>query len=278
MSADLHIHTNYSDSDINVSRVIEYAEKVGLSHISITDHDILDSIFEAEKIDTHIEIIPGVEIGCCGKNKIEEIHILGYFIDPEHQELKKFLSPIREGREWRIEKIVKKLKEKGMDINLSDVRKISGGGAIGRLHVAKTMFEKGMGDSVLSCFSNYLTHGKPGWVERESLPGPDEAIEVIRRVGGVSVLAHPYDTIGLLPGLVKVGLVGIEAIHPKIDKSLYKYIIRKARDYNLIVTGGSDSHGTMKGEDILIGKYIMDDEMVDTFIKNSSLRLIASSL
>lgn len=259
MASDLHIHTIYSDGSFTPSEVIKYAEECGLSYISITDHDILDGYSEIEGIASSVEIIPGVEIGCEGKGNIEEIHILGYFVDIENKEFQDFLMPIREGRKKRVEMIVKKLKMNGIDIEYEDVKRVGGPGAIGRLHIARALFDRGMADSVLSCFDKYLSRGKCGFVERENLPSPEVAIEKIKVSAGVPILAHPYDTIGLLPNLIKFGLMGIEVVHPKIDPHLCKFLKRKASEYGLLITGGSDCHGKMKDKDVLLGKWSIDD-------------------
>lgn len=259
MASDLHIHTIYSDGSFTPAEVIKYAEECGLSYISITDHDILDGYSEIENIKSCLEVIPGIEIGCEGEGNIEEIHILGYFLDIENKGLQDFLIPIREGRERRVEMIVRKLKNHGIDIEYEDVKNVGGAGAIGRLHIAKVLFDKGMGNSVLSCFDKYLSPGKCGFVERENLPSPEKAIDRIKASEGIPILAHPYDTIRLLPDLIKFGLMGIEVVHPKIDPNLCKFLRRKAGEYGLLITGGSDCHGKMKGEDVFLGKYFIDD-------------------
>ncbi len=259
MPSDLHIHTIYSDGSFTTDEVIKHAEKCRFSYISITDHDILDGYDEAEKINSNIEIIPGVEIGCEGQGNIEEIHILGYLMDTENKSLRDFFIPIREGRERRVKMIVKKLQKSGVNIDYEDVKKVGGPGAIGRLHIARVLFDKGLTSSVLSAFDKYLSFGKCGFVERENLPRPEKAIEIIKASGGIPILAHPYDTIKFLPELIKFGLMGLEVVHPKIDVNLSRFLRRKASEYGLLTTGGSDCHGKMKNEDIFLGKWTIDD-------------------
>jgi len=266
MASDLHIHTVYSDGSFTAKGVIKYAEKLGFSYISITDHDILDGYNEVKDIDSRVRVIPGVEIGCEGEGNIEEVHILGYLIDIENKDLCNFLIPIREGRERRVKMIVQKLNEAKIDIHYEDVKKISGPGAIGRLHIARALFDKGLSNSVLSCFEKYLSFGKCGFVERENLPKPEVAIDVIKAAGGIPILAHPYDTMRLLPELVKFGLMGIEVVHPRIDANLSRLLRRKASEYGLLITGGSDCHGKMKGEDIFLGKWSIDDIEVERLL------------
>ncbi|MEW6482779.1 MAG: PHP domain-containing protein [bacterium] len=266
MPSDLHLHTIYSDGSFTPEEIIKYAKALGLSYISITDHDILDSYSQIENVTSKVKIIPGIEIGCEGEGNIEEIHILGYVIDIEDQGMRDFLAPIRERREERVKKIVKKLQSAGIKIDYEEVKNVSGPGAIGRLHIARVLFDKGFSSSVLSCFDKYLSFGKCGFVERENLPKPEKAIETIKASGGIPVLAHPYDTIGLLPSLIKIGIMGVEVVHPKIDPNLSKLLRRKALEYGLLVTGGSDCHGKMKGEDVFLGKWTIDDQDVERLL------------
>jgi hypothetical protein len=267
MLADLHIHTTYSDSTLTPSEVVRWAERKGLSHIAITDHDVTDGIAEAED-KTSVVVIPGIEIECDSGRQNEEIHILGYFIKRENQRLQRLLSAIREGRRKRIDKILEKLKRAGISLNISEVKKVAGPGAIGRLHIAYILYLYGFSKSVLSAFERFLTVGKPGWVEREMLPSPKVAIDVIRDAGGIPVLAHPYNFIGTIPRLVEAGILGIEVIHPRIDPVIRGCLVSRALKYDLLITGGSDCHGEMKGG-IEIGKRMMDEDMLYRFLEKA---------
>ena len=260
MKSDLHIHTVYSDSTLTPSEIITCAKNAGISCISITDHETMEGIPFVQAIASDLIVIPGIEIGCEGGKKSEEIHILGYFVDPENSRFKELLSSIRQAREKRVDGIVKKLVRSGIKIELDDVKKSAGPGTIGRLHIANFLYKQGFGTNVLSCFQRYLAYDSIGWVERESLPTPDLAMSLIKTAGVIPVFAHPHQMINLIGQLVKTGLMGIEVFHPKITKEAKKILIQKANQYDLFITGGSDCHGKMKEEEPGIGKSFLGDE------------------
>ena len=260
MKSDLHIHTIYSDSTLTPFEVVSCVKNAGISCISITDHETMEGIPFVQAIASDLVVIPGIEIGCEGGKKNEEIHILGYFVDPENSKLKEMLSSIREAREKRVELIVKKLTSSGIKIELDEIKKSASPGTIGRLHIASVLHKQGLGSDVLFCFQRYLSFGSIGWVERESLPTPNLAIHLIKTAGGIPVFAHPHQMANHIPQLVKAGLMGIEVFHPKITLEARRFLIQKAGQYNLFITGGSDCHGKMKEEEPGIGKSFLDDE------------------
>ncbi|MBU1598732.1 PHP domain-containing protein [bacterium] len=260
MKSDLHIHTIYSDSTLTPSEVVSCAKNAGISCLSITDHETMEGIPFVQAIASDIVVIPGIEIGCEGGKESEEIHILGYFVDPENSRFKELLVSIRQAREKRVELILKKLARSGIQIEFDEVKKSAGPGTIGRLHIASLLYKQGSGSDVISCFKRYLSFGSIGWVEREALPTPDLAIHLIKEAGGISVFAHPHQMINRIPQLVKAGLMGIEVFHPKITHVVQKFLIQKATQYDLFVTGGSDCHGKMKEEEPGIGKNFLSDE------------------
>lgn len=260
MKSDLHIHTIYSDSTLTPSEVVSFSKNAGISCISITDHETMEGIPFIQAVASDLVVIPGIEIGCEGGKESEEIHILGYFVDPENLKLKEMLSLIQKGRGKRVELIVKKLANSGIKIELDEIQKSAGPGTIGRLHIASILRKYGLGCDVLSCFQQYLSFGSVGWVERESLPTPNLAIHLIKEAGGIPVFAHPHQMASHIGRLVKAGLMGIEVFHPKITQVMQKQLIKKAAQYDLFITGGSDCHGKMKEEEPGIGKSFLDDE------------------
>jgi predicted metal-dependent phosphoesterase TrpH len=258
---DMHIHTSFSDGVFTPKEVVEYASKMKLSAISITDHDSTDGVNEAFNFALHenIEIVPGVELSCeieseSGKS---EMHILGYFIDHKSARLKKALNVFKQARCDRAIKIFNKLKENGVELKnvdfISNVGKVS----IGRLHFAKALIEEKFVKSVQEAFQRYLSKGKPAYVPKYSVCVKD-AIRLILNSGGVPVMAHPYYThysdIDLFKSLVDCGLMGIEAWHVKHSESDVKKFIDISKEFNLVATGGSDCHGPFKKEKPVMGK------------------------
>src|SRR3989338_811833 len=265
--ADLHVHTFHSDSTFTPDEVVEIAHKKGLWAIAITDHDSVDgierSILAAKKYG--IEIIAGVELTAEEENL--EIHILGYFIDWKADWFEKKLAKIREVRLERIYEMVKKLKNVGVDIEPAQVLKVSGPGAVGRLHLATVLYNEGVTSSISEAFRRYIGNKAPCYVKKYKLT-PKEAVDMILKLGGVPVLAHP-NVLGrddLIPRFVKDGIRGIEVYHTEHKNSTATHYEEMALRYDLLITGGSDCHGAGKGE-VLLGKVKIPYSLVEALKK-----------
>ena len=239
------------------AELVNYAKKSGLIAIALTDHDTIDGIDEAveEGKNINIEVLPGIEISVDFER---EMHILGYFKVENYVNIIHRLHFLRENREERNEKTVKRLNELGFHITMDEVKKRAEGNIIGRPHIARTMVEKGYIDSINDAFRTYLSYGKPAYFKKEKLT-PSEGIERIIEAGGVPVLAHPVllqfsmkELDNLLVQLASYGLKGIEAYYVENTNTFTSKIIELAEKHNLLITGGSDFHGTYK-PDIKIG-------------------------
>lgn len=251
---DLHLHTCFSDGSFSPEEVVESAIKNNLLAISITDHDSLEGIASAliASRKYSLEVVPGVELTAEANNK--EVHILGYYIDWQDKALKKTLRMLRKVREERAEKMVKKLRELRVAISFSKVKEMAWEGAMGRLHLARVIFQSGYVDSIEEAFEKYIGDGGPAYIKKYRFT-PKEAIELIVAGGGIPVLAHP-SLLGddkLIPLLVKDGLRGIEVFRINHKTELFLHYKKLALQYNLIPTGGSDCHGLARGK-ISIGK------------------------
>lgn len=267
--ADLHIHTKFSDGTLSPEQVVKEAHKVGLSCIAITDHDeisgIRPAIEEANKV--NLEVIPGVELSA----EIDdyEIHILAYFIDWQVKWFKDKLKQICDVREKRALTIIEKLKSQGIDLNPDEVLGLAAKGAVGRLHIAKMLERGGFVHSIQEAFNKYIGNGCPCYVKKFKLT-PAEAIDMIRRLKGLAVLAHPYN-IGndeLIPEFVQLGLRGIEAYYPGQDKATSEHYKNLATKYGLLITGGSDYHGLAKNK-ALLGEVKVPYSLVEELKKQA---------
>lgn len=266
--ADLHIHTHFSDSSLSPREIIEYAKDVGLKIIGITDHDVIEGIDEA--IDYGklygIEVIPGVELSA--EIQGGEIHILGYFIDWKNKWFNEKLKILRQVRQRRAYLIVSKLHQLNIDIDYNRILQIAKtellNGAVSRLHIASVLCEMKVVDSLNTAFEKYLNYGAKAYVPKFSLT-PKQAVDIILKIGGIPVLAHPYFSNcndNLIGKLVQSGLKGIEVYHPQQDSKGEKFCQKMAQKYNLLITGGSDCHGMFK-KSILIGSVTVDDKVVE---------------
>jgi predicted metal-dependent phosphoesterase TrpH len=250
---DLHIHTTASDSLLTPEEVVEVAKKLGLSAISITDHDTIDG-YEAAKNkaeELEIEIVPAVELSVSYKG--EDFHLLGYLIDCENPEFLKKINSFQKERRIRGEKMVEKLNELGIDLSMETVTDIAGKGSVGRPHLADALLKEEYVHTYEEAFARYLGYHAPAYVPKEFLT-PKEGIDLIHLVRGVAVLAHPGTSRSqqAIYDFLSLGLDGIEAYHSKHDRETTRQYINLANKLGLIYTGGSDCHGR-RGEKILIG-------------------------
>lgn len=251
--ADLHVHTFFSDGSFSPKEVIEQAVKKKLSAIAIVDHDTIEGIDEAlvSSRVNDIEVIPGIELTAAYLNK--EIHFLGYLIDYQDREFCNRLKLLKEYRIERVYKITEKLKNQGIDLDAKSVFDIAPKGTVGRLHIAQALINQGFVSSVYEAFNKYIGDNAPCYVCGFRF-SPQEAIRIIKDVGGIPVLAHPYliKEDDSLKEFVGYGLMGIEAYYPEHTHSMTNFYLEFAQKNNLLITGGSDFHGLAKA-DIKLG-------------------------
>jgi predicted metal-dependent phosphoesterase TrpH len=244
--ADLHIHTNFSDGTFNPAEVVLLAKKSGIDCVSITDHDTLKayaSFFPAEGI----EIIPGIELSADIDNS--EAHILGYGIETQERWFQEKLAELCENRLRRMDEMCRKLNVLGVPIKVADVLAFAGNSCVGRLHLARILAKKGFVLSPQAAFNKYIADGGPAYVSKFGLK-PHEAIRLILEAKGIPVLAHPYSLAkqNLIPEFIKAGLMGLEVFYPEHRPSQIEHYQKLAKEYGLLITGGSDCHGQAKPE------------------------------
>jgi predicted metal-dependent phosphoesterase TrpH len=259
---DLHVHTTASDGVHSPREVLGLALERGLTVLGITDHDTAAGVRQAlrDGVPEGLELVAGIEVTAeCGGR---ELHVLGYFIDPDHPRILAFEQRRRDLRRWRLERMVAQLRDAGMDITLDEVFAQGGGeGAPGRPHVARVLVAKGYAASMRDCFDRLLLPGGPGYVGYER-PSVREAAEIIDAAGGVAVVAHPAldDLDAMLDAMMADGLVGLEvyhSAHTPEDTARYE---RFARARGLVQTGGSDFHGVGLEEGASIGSVTCPHE------------------
>ena len=255
---DLHLHTTHSDGSFTPAEVIGLAQKVGVTALAITDHDITTGVSEAVEAgrERGIEVIPGIEISSSFGNS--ELHILGYFLDCQDERLNERMAILRESRHRRNPQIIERLQAAGIDITYDEVRARAGTESVGRPHIARVLMEKKVVTSAKEAFDRWLAEGRPAHVPRE-LPTPAEAIQWIKAAKGLPVLAHPTwvkTTEGTLTDLVRQlktdGLDGVEVHYSTHTPKQTRDYLALAKQLDLLVTGGSDFHGITK-PDISVG-------------------------
>jgi hypothetical protein len=229
--------------------VVIFARQARLAVIAITDHDTLDGLPAARAAAeaAGIDFIPGVELSASDHHA--DVHILGYYLDPETPGLAAELRILREGRLNRAERMLDLLAGLGAPLHLERVVTIAAGAPVGRPHIGAALIEAGHVGTMDEAFDRYIGYHAPAYVPKRTLD-PAGAIDLIRRAGGVPVLAHPGSLRrdDLIPALVAHGLAGIEVWHPKHDAQRVRTYMAVAETHGLLVTGGSDFHGVGRGE------------------------------
>jgi 3',5'-nucleoside bisphosphate phosphatase len=256
---DLHCHTAASDGSLSPEALVARAGSQGLEVVGITDHDTtsgLDAALAAGR--THgVTVVPGVEISAVTES--EEVHLLGYFIDRENPELRAMLTRTCDARRERAREMLARLTQLGLPLDWERLLEVAGEGtAIGRPHVAAMLLEAGHIESWEEAFERWIGRDCPAYVERYKL-SPEEAIALVRRSGGLPVVAHPYiysrqgerrhglNLKSWLPRLCEAGLAGIEIYYPNYPREASRHLLSLAIKHRLAITGGSDFHGGNAG-------------------------------
>lgn len=256
---DLHLHSNFSDGQFDPDKVIDLAIERGMSGIAITDHDTVDGIPVAENYlkennISDFELIRGIEFGTTYLD--DEVHILGYFIDCGDSKLVQAIDSLKKWRKQRSFKIKDKLNSMNIKISDEDIRMESNTDFTGRVPIAKALVKKGYVETISEAFEKYIGIGGPAYVDKDNL-SIEEIISLIKKSGGVAVLAHPIllSNEETVEHVRNAGIDGIECVHSKHDKETIRRFYDYAQKYNLLTTGGSDCHGRLVDGELLVGKY-----------------------
>jgi 3',5'-nucleoside bisphosphate phosphatase len=276
---DLHIHTNASDGELSAKELVDVAIENDLKIIAITDHDTIDSVQEATDYakGKDIEIVQGIEIRTNDpKFDYQNIDIIGLFVDSQNRELIEFTDKIKKERTIQKKKMIEKLQELGLDINFEEVAKTVNG-SFGRPHIARILLKKYPEfSSVQEVFDKYMSKGKPAYVHREYNVGIGEAIEIIKKSGGIPILAHPgifnkKMSVELINYFLSLGGLGIEVYYPydKIcsisseeSQKKIEFYKKLADEKNIVISGGSDYHNKSRGSSlgkIKIPLFVVDE-------------------
>ncbi len=250
---DLHTHSTASDGSERPERLPFLAKHAGLSAIALTDHDTVDGVepFLQGCRKAGIEGVGGIEISSRWHFPVE-VHVLGYFVNPENQGFLSRLEFLQNAREDRNGETIRKLQSLGINVTLKEWQQEAGGEIVGRPHLAHLLIEKGVCRDMREAFGKYIGTDGLAFVPKERLT----TVEAVRFLGEFSVtpvLAHPgllrLDTESLrdfLNELKDNGLVGMECIHSDHDEKTTRKLLELAFRLELVPTGGSDFHGTPK--------------------------------
>lgn len=283
MGIDLHVHSIYSDGALSPEEIVETAVGIGLSAISITDHDNILAFKHAQaaarqlsekKGLPEIDIIPGIEVNTIHEKA--EVHVLGYFFDETNKALLDMITFQQHARIEQLSKIVEKLNEIAkIKITMEDITSlVHPGGSVGRPHMAKAIVNVGGVCNTIEAYKRFINDDAPVYLQRHTV-SPHDAVEIIYEAGGIPVLAHPHSITEpekLIKDLMNYGLRGVEVYHRRHSPPIIEYLSTIAENYGLIKTGGSDCHGVKVGMNYHLGKTHVPDWVL-TELKQEKSRL-----
>jgi len=260
---DLHLHTTASDGALRPADLVARAAGAGITTLSVTDHDTTGGLDEARAaaVSRGLAFVSGIEITAVEDE--QDVHILGYFLDPSGEALRRFLSRQRDDRIRRVREMAARLESLGVPIDPDPLiaRGLEEGRSVGRPHVAAALLARGYVQSWDEAFQKYLEKGRPAFVARCGASAVD-VVRVIHDAGGVASLAHPglsrIDP--LIPRLAVGGLDAIEARHTEHDAETEARYRQLAAAFGLAVSGGSDFHGDAGARPRELGAVTMSAE------------------
>lgn len=263
---DMHTHSTCSDGSLTPTELINHAFSIGLHTLALTDHDTIDGIKEAkdEAKKLGIQLISGVEISTVFKKgdfTTRELHILGFGLNENNENLKKSFEQLRIYRKTRNEKLLEQLKKAGMNITEEELQNSATTPNITKAHFAKIIVQKGYAKDVTEVFETFFRRNAPTNVTKQCL-SPEESIEIIHSGGGVAVLAHPFrygleknQIKELIERLKNCGIDGVEAVYSNHQQEQEDFLKELAKENNLLISGGTDFHGATKPDiELGIGK------------------------
>ena len=256
---DLHLHTTASDGRLAPEELVRLLVERGVTVAAITDHDSTEGLraamLEAQR-HPGFELICGIELGAVLPAEDGDVHMLGYFLDIDNTAFQRSLMTFRDGRVERARGMVENLVRVGFQIEWERVVELAQGGAIARPHIAWALVEKGYFQSVQEAFDRYLGDEGIAYVGRTKLT-TEKAINMIRSVGGVPVLAHPARYVSNLekhlPMLKREGLAGMEVYYKDYTIEEVSWLQRLSYQYDLIPCGGTDYHAMESADEMLPG-------------------------
>lgn len=249
---DLHAHSSASDGTDTPRELVAHAKELGLRAIALTDHDTVAGVQEAldAGAELGVEVLPGIEISADYLDT--GAHVLGYLVDPASPALQEVIDWFIAERETRNQAIVDKLAADGYPISIPELKEAFPNTMLGRPHIGQLLVEKGCIGSVQEAMDRWLWDGMPYFMPRQHLP-MGEAIRLIQAAGGVAVIAHPleygYDWAGveqLIETGRQLGAVGVECHYSGYSNEDCARLEALARARGMVITGGSDYHGSRK--------------------------------
>jgi hypothetical protein len=270
MKVDLHLHSTASDGSLSPSAVVWAARAGGLDVIAITDHDTCAGVAEAlSALPQALHVIPAIELSTTLEGS--ELHILGYFIDPANEKLQAHATHAVAARRTRVQRILELLRRYNINLTVEDVVAAADGNprVLGRPHIARALQKKGHVQTPGEAFDRFIGDTGPCFLPTELLH-PRDAITMIRDAGGVALWAHPRaDVLAReLPRMLEWGIGGLECFRPRASPDDVVQIQALATRHDLLLSGGSDWHGTWHGR---LGDFFVDSDDIGRLLEVGGL-------
>lgn len=265
MAGDLHSHTNFSDGSADIERLPVWAKRAGLTHLAVSDHDSLHAIRWAREhpVVDGVTLLPAAELSCHDPANGRRVHILCYCPE-ETPELAAFCAGIAQRRNETTHRSMAGLE--AMFPLFTREGALAYGARSGvtfKTHLMRELYDCGYADAVYGALYRKL-FGIPGGLVLYEPAYEDvySALRMVRAACGVAVLAHPsvYQSMALAQTLSEQGLIdGVEIEHPRNSPGDKETLRALARQYGLIVTGGTDFHGMHSAHPLPLGTCTTDD-------------------
>jgi len=272
MRLDLHIHSTASDGAVSPKAVLGLAKKARLDVIALADHDTTAGVRRLLErgIQEAIQVVPALEVSSTLEGR--ELHVLGYFVDPESPAILAHEVLAVDLREKRMRGMIQRLEGQGVEVEYDSVIEAAGPErtALSRPHLARALVAAKHVSTVPEAFDRYIGDQHPAFLPTDLL-SPDEAIRLILEAGGIPVWAHPPDNQveSLLPRLVQAGLRGLEVYRPRHGPAYTMKLEGLCRAWKLLLSGGSDWHYPDRG--LELGSFYVTAEEVSALLEEGGI-------
>ncbi len=263
MNVDLHMHTNCSDGVYSPEELTAMAVKANIQVMAISDHDTVAAYTEGHVFASGVRVIPAIEMS--SEYDGEDVHILGYYIQPQHAVLQEYCTQFKTRRRLRAMEIVDRCRQLGYEMDEAAIEAVfAKGGTVGRPHIARMLVQKGYFPTVKDVFDKLLYRGGPAYVpyQRKTI---EECIEIIHQAGGLAVLAHPGLIARSLSDVLQRPFDGLEVYHPQ-NKDRWPVYLHLAQERHWYISGGSDFHGVKGRFPEQVGLYTVNSTDVEQLI------------
>lgn len=249
MRVDLHIHSTASDGTWTPPEIVQQVQQAGIGLFAIADHDTLDSVAAAEQLaqERGLGFIRAVEVLTTLEKRT--IHLLAYGIDLNNAPLLKMLQENRQKLESVDDQSIHLLIADGYDLTWQDYEAYQRDPAHGGWKAYNFLVDRGLCTSVQDFFGQLFAG--PRTLQYPDFANPVEAVQIIHAAGGTVIWAHPGEHLcdgnHLLDQLLQAGVQGLECYSSYHDPAMIQHCLDLCRSRHLLISGGSDCHGTFAG-------------------------------